>query len=57
MLTEWLWLTGAGIRVFEDSDSNKQRTELHQELWSYLLWGDFEGEEDAFVSPDIEVLI
>jgi hypothetical protein len=42
--------------VFEDNDSNEQRTELHKELWSCLLWGDSEGEEDAFVWPDTEVL-
>jgi hypothetical protein len=32
MLTGGLGLTGAGIKVFEDNDSNEQRTELHKEL-------------------------
>ena len=37
VLTERLGLTGAGIKVFEYNDSNKQRAELHEELWSCLL--------------------
>jgi hypothetical protein len=32
MLTEGLGLTGAGIRVLEDNDSNERRTELHKKL-------------------------
>jgi len=31
VLTEGLGLTGAGIKVFEDNDSNKHRTELHKD--------------------------
>jgi len=54
VLTEGLGMTGAGIKVFDDNDSNKQRAELYKELRRCLLACYYEVRKQrniAYVSP------
>jgi hypothetical protein len=54
-----LGLTEAGIKVFEDLDSNEQRetaTKMRNYERAYLS-GDSEGHEEVVVSPDFTALL
>ena len=54
MLTEWLGLPAAVIRVSEDTGWNEQRAAAAEgACW---LWGGYGKGEEVFVSPDFSLL-